>query len=251
MERVLADRLSRYTGKQVLLRGWLHRLRRHSRIAFLILRDASGLAQAVMESAAAPTDLLEESVIEIKGDVVTNSDAPGGAEIRNPEVRVIVEAEDRTPFDLYRPHLTARLPTVLDEAAIALRHPQARARWKIAAASMTGFRSTLDRLGFTEIQTPKIVASSTESGANIFELDYFGSTAYLAQSPQLYKQILVGVFERVYEVGPVFRAEPHDTPRHLSEYVSLDAEMGFIDDHGNVMDVLRDALEGMVDAYWR
>ena len=113
---------------------------------------------------------------------------------------------------------------------------------------MAGFRTALDELGFTEIQTPKIVATATECGANVFALDYFGRPAYLAQSPQFYKQTMVGVFERVYEIGPVFRAEPHDTARHLAEYVSLDAELGFIEDHRDVMAVLRDVLAGMVDA---
>ena len=128
------------------------------------------------------------------------------------------------------------------------RHPAQRAKWELAAASLRGFRRTLDGLGFTEIQTPKFVESATESGANVFEVDYFGRPAYLAQSPQFYKQQLVGVFERVYEVGPVFRAEPHDTVRHLAEYVSLDVELGFIDDHRDVLAVLRDVLAGMVDA---
>src|SRR5205814_4372513 len=103
-------------------------------------------------------------------------------------------------------------------------------------------------MDFVEIQTPKIVASATESGANVFAIDYFGTPAYLAQSPQLYKQIMVGVFERVFEVGPVFRAEPHDTPRHLNEYVSLDAELGFIDGPASVMRVLTEVIAGMVNA---
>ena len=130
---------------------------------------------------------------------------------------------------------------------MALRHPRQRAAFRIAAASVAGFRAALDGLGFTEIQTPKIVASATEGGANVFRVDYFGREAYLAQSPQFYKQTMVGVFERVYEVGPVFRAEPHDTSRHLAEYVSLDAELGFIRDHFDVMRVLREAIAGMVE----
>jgi nondiscriminating aspartyl-tRNA synthetase len=116
----------------------------------------------------------------------------------------------------------------------------------VAAASMTGFRAVLRERGFVEIQTPKIVAAATESGANVFALDYFGRPAYLAQSPQLYKQMMVGVFERVFEVGPVFRAEPHDTPRHLNEYVSLDVEMGFIADHTTVMALLTEVLRAML-----
>ena len=118
---------------------------------------------------------------------------------------------------------------------------------EIAAASASGFRRALDRAGFTEIFTPKVVAAATESGANVFPIDWFDRRAYLAQSPQFYKQIMVGVFERVYEVGPVFRAEPHDTVRHLAEYVSLDAEIGFIHDHHDVMAVLRDVLAGMIE----
>jgi nondiscriminating aspartyl-tRNA synthetase len=137
---------------------------------------------------------------------------------------------------------------LLDHAAVAMRHPKIRAAFSISAASLAGFRSTLDAAGFTEIQTPKIVGAATESGANVFGLDYFGRRAFLAQSPQLYKQMMVGVFERVYETGPVFRAEPHDTVRHLAEYVSLDAELGFIADHRDVEMILRDVLAGMVAA---
>jgi nondiscriminating aspartyl-tRNA synthetase len=131
---------------------------------------------------------------------------------------------------------------------VTWRHPARRAKWELAAASLRGFRGALDRLGFTEIQTPKFVSSATESGANVFRVDYFGRPAYLAQSPQFYKQTMVGVFERVYETGPVFRAEPHDTARHLAEYVSLDAELGFISDHRDVLAVLRHALAGMASA---
>ncbi|MEV7966955.1 aspartate--tRNA(Asn) ligase [Sphaerisporangium sp. NPDC088356] len=120
-----------------------------------------------------------------------------------------------------------------------------RAPFEIAAAGVAGFRATLDGLGFVETSTPKIVASATESGANVFGIDYFGRPAFLAQSPQFFKQALVGVFERVYEVGPVFRAEPHDTARHLAQYTSLDAELGFIGHHRDVMAVLTKAVAGM------
>ena len=144
--------------------------------------------------------------------------------------------------------LDVGLPTLLDHAAVAWRHPAQRARWEVAAASLRGFREVLDAQGFTEVHSPKIVASATESGANVFAVDYFGGPAFLAQSPQLYKQQLVGVFERVYEVGPVFRAEPHDTVRHLAEYVSLDVELGFVRDHRDVLAVLRDVLAAMVAA---
>jgi nondiscriminating aspartyl-tRNA synthetase len=163
-------------------------------------------------------------------------------------VTVLVEPAASPPVELRRPVLKEQLPTILDHAPVALRHPRLRATFELAAASVGGFRAALDRLAFTEIQTPKVVASATESGSNVFPLDWFGRQAYLAQSPQFYKQTMVGVFERVYEVGPVFRAEPHDTGRHLAEYVSLDAELGFVRDHFDVMAVVRDAVAGMADA---
>src|SRR5207253_2119413 len=155
------------------------------------------------------------------------------------------------PSALLRPALKPPPPTLLDHAPLALRHPPYRALFEVASASMAGFRAALRSMDFVEVQTPKIVASATESGANVFPIDYFGRTAYLAQSPQFYKQIMVGVFERVFEVGPVFRAEPHDTPRHLNEYVSLDAEMGFVRDHTSVMEVLTEVLRGMLAAVGR
>jgi nondiscriminating aspartyl-tRNA synthetase len=219
-------------------------------VTFVILRDVRGLAQVVVEDAelvATLAKLNAESVLEIEGLVVASS-AAAGFELQQPDVRVLSAATAPPPFDLFRPNLNLQLPVLLDHAAVALRHPRQRALFELSAASLHGFRTTLDAQGFTEIQTPKIVASATEGGANVFEIDYFGKPAYLAQSPQFYKQAMVGVFERVYEIGPVFRAEPHDTMRHLSEYVSLDVEMGFIADHTTVMALLTDLLRGMMCA---
>jgi nondiscriminating aspartyl-tRNA synthetase len=220
-------------------------------VSFLIIRDRSGLGQVVVEDddqAAATAALVPETVLAVRGEVVRTEQAPGGAELHHPEIEVIAAPAEQPPLELSRPTLSVQLPTLLDLAPLALRHPRERAIFRLAAASIAGFRTALSALGFTEIQTPKIVASATESGANVFALDYFGRPAYLAQSPQFYKQTMVGVFERVYETGPVFRAEPHDTPRHLSEYVSLDAELGFITDHHDVMAVAREAAAGMADA---
>jgi nondiscriminating aspartyl-tRNA synthetase len=171
---------------------------------------------------------------------------PGGIELQRPEIVVLAEVAGPAPIDLRRPVLREQLPTVLDHAPVAWRHPRQRAKLALAAASVAGFRAALDGLGFTEIHTPKLVGSATEGGANLFRLDYFGRTAYLAQSPQLYKQALVGALERVYELGPAFRAEPHETGRHLAEYVSLDAEVGFIEDYRDVLRVAREAVAGMV-----
>jgi nondiscriminating aspartyl-tRNA synthetase len=245
--RVLAADLPRHIGEQVMIAGWLHRRRELKSVTFLIVRDRTGLAQIVLSPGQA-TDLAEETVLQAEGLVTANGQAPGGAELTRPSLGTLSGPALPPPFDLYRPTLTATLPTILDHAPTTLRHPVLRAGFAVAAASAAGFRTTLDGLGFTEIFTPKIVASATESGANVFALDYFGRPAYLAQSPQFYKQAMVGVFERVYEVAPAFRAEPSDTARHLAQLISLDAELGFITDHHDVMAVCRDAVAGMVDS---
>jgi nondiscriminating aspartyl-tRNA synthetase len=249
MRRILACELAEHAGGPVRLAGWLHRQRRLSRVTFLIVRDRSGVAQVVVGDRAQAeqvASLTPETVLSVTGRAVAAAQAPGGVEVHEPEIEVVAEPAEPPPLELWRPELSAQLPTRLDLAPLALRHPRAQAVFRVAAASIAGFRGALDGLGFAEIQTPKIVASATESGANVFAIDYFGRAAYLAQSPQFYKQAMVGVFERVYETGPVFRAEPHDTPRHLSEYVSLDAELGFIVDHGDVMVVAREAVAGML-----
>lgn len=248
MERILSNEIASHCDERILIAGWLHRQRELSRVTFLLVRDRNGITQVVMsaERARELASLPEESVIEVIGTVVANPQAPNGYELIDPDVRLISSRPHPLPFELFRPEMTTGLPTMLDHASVALRHPRQRAAFQIMAASLSGFRSTLDGLSFTEIQTPKIVGSATESGANVFAIDYFGRQAYLAQSPQFYKQAMVGVFERVYEVGPVFRAEPHDTTRHLAEYVSLDAELGFIADHTTVMAVLTTVLRGML-----
>jgi nondiscriminating aspartyl-tRNA synthetase len=236
---------------RVRLQGWVHRRRELASVTFVVLRDRSGLAQVVVKEPAALAVVAgtpEETPVEVVGTATANPAAPGGVEVTSPEVRPLSHAAETPPVELWRPTLAAGLPALLDHAALTWRHPRRRACWELAAASVHGFRETLDGLGFTEVQTPKLVASATESGANVFVVDYFGRPAFLAQSPQFYKQQLVGVFERVYEVGPVFRAEPHDTVRHLAEYVSLDVELGFVRDHRDVLAVLAQVLAGMVSA---
>jgi len=251
ISRVLAADVSRHTGQQIRIAGWLHRRRVLKSLTFLVVRDRSGLAQVVLATpaeAAAAAGLAEETVIAVTGTVTANPQAPGGAELVSPAITPLSGPAEPPPFDLYRPTVTATLPTILDHAPASLRHPLLHAPFEISAAALAGFRAALDGLGFTEVSTPKIVRSATESGANVFALDYFGRRAFLAQSPQFYKQAMVGVFERVYETGPVFRAEPSDTARHLAQYCSLDAEFGFVADHHDVMAVLRDVTAGMVDA---
>lgn len=221
-----------------------------SQVTFVVLRDRSGVAQIVVEDLEMRewvTALYSESVVEVVGIVKAEDRAPGGVEVHASSIRLVSASTADPPIELRRRVLKEHLPRLLDHAALALRHPSKRAIFALSAAAVAGFRKSLDDLDFTEISTPKIVGSATESGANVFMIDYFGRPAYLAQSPQFYKQMMVGVFERVYEVGPVFRAEPHDTARHLAEYVSLDAELGFIRDDGDVMSVVRFAVAGMVD----
>ena len=249
MQRTLTTALATKIGRRATVQGWVHRRRRLSAVSFLIVRDRSGLAQVVVRDEVGLEqldDLSEETVVCVDGLVTPNAKAPGGCELTDPHITTLSSRATTPPVELWRPCLNASLPTLLDHAPVLGRHRAQQAIWRLAAASLRGFRRTLDEQDFTEIQTPKLVGSSTESGANVFGVDYFGRSAYLAQSPQFYKQIMVGVFERVYETGPVFRAEPHDTVRHLAEYVSLDAEIGFITDHRDVLSVLRDVVAGMV-----
>ncbi|MBJ7601513.1 MAG: aspartate--tRNA(Asn) ligase [Candidatus Dormibacteraeota bacterium] len=249
VDRTWTVDLDSHVGESVLLRGWLHNFRRLSRVSFVILRDGRGLAQVVVDDPAVIEQLEttnRESVLEVRGTVAAEPQAPGGIEVREAQIEVLVPALEPPPVDLYRPVMNAQLPTILDHAPVTLRHPQRRLYFRLAHAAVAGFRSLLESRQFVEIQTPKLVGSATEGGANVFRVDYFGRPAYLAQSPQFYKQIMVGVYERVFEVGPVFRAEPHDTPRHINEYVSLDMEMGFIEDHTTVMAMLRDVIDAML-----
>ncbi|GAA5024756.1 aspartate--tRNA(Asn) ligase [Actinopolymorpha pittospori] len=249
--RTLAAELPSRAGDDVRLAGWVHRRRRLASVTFVVLRDRSGLAQVVVREPRALTqveEIGEETVVEVTGKAVANPQTPGGVEVVDPTFHLLTEPARTPPVELWRPAVNAGLPTLLDHAPVTLRHPLLRAPFELAAASVAGFRDTLGGLDFTEIQTPKIVGSVTESGANVFKLDYFGGPAYLAQSPQFYKQTMVGVFERVFEVGPVFRAEPHDTVRHLAEYVSLDGELGFVRDHRDVMAMVARVVAGMLDA---
>jgi nondiscriminating aspartyl-tRNA synthetase len=252
MERIRTTAVPSHIGEQVHIAGWLHSWRQMGGIHFLVIRDGWGTIQAVVETESEIASLVEsgatfESVIAVEGHVVEETQAPGGAELHDLRIEVITPVREAAPVPLNKRKLTTGLSTLLDHAPITDRHPSRRAVLRLASGVMSGFRRVLDERGFTEIATPKIVAAATESGANVFQLDYFGRPAYLAQSPQFYKQIMVGVFERVYEVGPVFRAEEHDTARHLNEYISLDMEMGFIEDHFTIMAVLRDVLASILD----
>lgn len=249
--RILARELPQHTGEHVLLQGWLHHQRHLKAVDFLLLWDRSGVAQVVVEEPGLRAQLAalpHESVLEVRGRVVASSQAPNGVEIHDPELAVLSKGAEEPPLELFRPEMQSLLATRLDHAAIALRHPARVMTQRLLASAIHGFRETLMAEGFTEIATPKLLESAPEGGANVFSVDYFGRPAYLAQSPQLYKQMMVGALERVFEIGPAFRAERHDTSRHVSQFLSLDAEMGFIHDHHDLIPVVREVLAGMMTA---
>ncbi|HWV23070.1 MAG TPA: aspartate--tRNA(Asn) ligase [Thermomicrobiales bacterium] len=251
VSRTLARDLPQHIGEPTLLQGWLHHTRQLKAVDFLLLRDRSGIAQVVIEdpeTRATIAALPHEAVLEVTGDVIASAQAPNGIEIHDPGIVVLSQPDAEPPVELFRPEMNAQLATRLDHAAVSLRHPERARAQVLLAAALRGFRETLTALDFIEISTPKLLETAPEGGANVFEVDYFGRPAYLAQSPQLYKQIMVGALERVFEVAPAFRAEPHDTTRHLSQFLSLDAEMGFIRDHRDVMTVVREAVAGMTAA---
>ena len=203
MQRVTTIEIREHIGQRVRVQGWLHALRRLGGVTFVVVRDGWGTVQAVSEDEAelaglSETGLGAETVLVLEGVVTAEAQAPGGVELRDLAVQVITPVSEPPPISLHKRQIKASLPTLLDHAVVANRHPARRAVFRLAAGAMAGFRATLGGRGFTEIQTPKIVASATESGSNVFKIDYFGRPAYLAQSPQFYKQIMVGVFERVF-----------------------------------------------------
>ncbi len=247
--RTLAADLINHVDEQVTLRGWLHTRRDLGGVAFIVLRDRSGHAQCIVEGDAlreALAHLQVESVLALTGTVAADARARGGAELRVAQVEVLSPVLEPPPFEINRAELKPSIDILLDHAAVALRHQSRAATGRLLSGLVAAWREALRARSFVEIFTPKLVGSATEGGANVFEVRYFERQAYLAQSPQLYKQMLVGVHERVFEIGPVFRAEPHATSRHLNEYISLDLEFGFIDNHRDVMAlvevVLRDVM---------
>ena len=239
MKRVLASELKEYAGQRVMTQGWAHRIRRLGQVTFIVLRDRSGLGQIVIEGDEIDTaQVTNESVIQVAGLVRLEDRASVGAELQASEVKIISRTAEPPPIVVNSKDIrsTARLDTILQHRAISLRNPRIRAIFKVQAEIMAAFRDFLSDQGFTEISTPKIVSCATEGGAELFSVQYFEETAYLAQSPQFYKQMMVGSgFERVFEVGKAYRAESHNTPRHINEFISLDYEMGFIKDEQDII----------------
>ncbi|CAH8771243.1 aspartate--tRNA(Asn) ligase [Paenibacillus dendritiformis] len=250
--RVLCSTVSRCEGRQVIIQGWVHGVRHLGQVAFVDVRDRSGIVQCVLEGEWLDLSLTLESVVAVHGRAVPAAKAATGIEIHADRVEVLNRAASPLPFDLNKKHLKVRLDTMLDHRVLSLRHRKAHSIFTIQSALAGAFRDYLTLHGFTQIFTPKIVASGTEGGSNLFPINYFEHTAYLAQSPQFYKQMMVGAgYERVFEIGPVYRAEEHNTSRHLNEYISLDAEVGFIRSEEELMDLEQELLKHMFDTVAR
>jgi len=234
MTRTLIKDTISEIGKKVTIKGWVNSIRSYGKLVFADIRDRSGLIQVV-----GGKDLGEikvESVVEITGQIRARDEKyfnpkiiTGKIEIEVDELKVLEKAEE-LPFDIHQPDLNVSLPVLLDNRALSLRHQKVADVFKIQATIMKAFRDHLIQNDFTEISVPTIVTGSTEGGSEVFPVNYFGHQAFLAQSPQLYKQIMVSIFERVFTLAHAYRAEPSVTTRHLTEYLSLDCEMGFLED---------------------
>lgn len=230
-EAELEDLLKAEEGTAIILEGAVHSVRDMGEIAFVILRKREGLIQTVWEEGKTDmqlSEIREGDYIRVTGQVKDEERAPHGKEVRLSTISHLSHVSCPLPLPIDKWKLNTSLEAKLDRRSLSLRNIRERARFRIQEGIVRGFRDFLYEQGFTEIHTPKIGAKSAEGGANMFRLSYFHRPAVLQQSPQLYKQMMVGVFDRVFETGPVFRAEKHNTRRHLNEYTSLDFEMGYI-----------------------
>jgi nondiscriminating aspartyl-tRNA synthetase len=258
MTRTLIRDIPANINQTVTIQGWLHKKRLLGGLNFLTVRDRSGLAQSLVDN----KDELEKlrgmqigTVVAFTGTVVADERAPGGAELHDVSIEVLNPVTDEPPIEIDKPisHKSENLDTLFEHRVLNLRNVQEQKIFKIRGSLTRALRNYLDENEFVEIDTPKLLAEATEGGAEVFKLDYFGKTATLAQSPQLYKQIMVGVFERVYEIGHSYRAEPSATTRHLTELTMLDIEMGFVESHQDVMDMVagmtKHALKTVYDSH--
>ncbi|PGZ64889.1 aspartate--tRNA(Asn) ligase [Bacillus cereus] len=245
MKRSLTRECTEHSGKVVLLQGWVKKIRHLGNVSFLLLRDRTGVIQCVLENELAGYKLEMESVVQVIGEIVETSKTEVGVEVLAHEVKVLNGAEP-LPFEINKKKLQVGLDQLLNERVLSLRHERTAAIFKVKATLAQSFSEYLTENDFTRIFTPKIVSQGAEGGANVFKVPYFQKEAYLAQSPQFYKQMMVaGGLERVFEIAPVYRAEQHNSSRHLNEYISLDVEIGFINDFHEVMQLETDVLRHM------
>jgi nondiscriminating aspartyl-tRNA synthetase len=243
MQRTLINELKSMAGQEVRLEGFVHFRRDLGGVQFLVLRDRTSTVQCVLGKGIHLP--MPESSVRVFGKVVENARAPGGFEVQVSTFEAISTAVEPAPVEVSKEEWKANPETLLDYRYVSLRGLKERAVLKIQAELVQGFREALLGQGFTEIFTPKIVSAGAEGGSSLFEVQYFEQKAFLAQSPQVYKQIMVGVYERVFETACVYRAEEHATSRHLNEYMSLDLEMGFIESEEDVMDMENLVLKSM------
>lgn len=250
--RILTRDLTSHIGEKVVVQGWLHKKRLLGGLTFINVRDRSGLVQIVIKD----KDEVEKlrglqigTVLTVQGEVIDEPRAPGGVELHDVALQVDVPVIEEPPVEIDKPlsHKPDNLDTLFDYRVIGLRNLQEAKIFKIRAELTRYIREFLYNQDFTEIHTPKLVAGAAEGGAEVFKLDYFGQEATLAQSPQLYKQIMVGVFERVFEIAPAFRAELSATTRHVSEVTMLDIEMGFISSHDDVLNMAQDLVYNVLN----
>ena len=251
MSDVLVRDLQGMSGKSGTVRGWLHKRRDLGGIMFVVLRDRSGLVQVVVRSEEEQKKLdglYNGTVLRVSGFIKEEPRAVGGVELHDPKLEVITPVSAVMPVEIDKPidHKSENFDTLFDNRGLSLRNVDEQRVFKVRAALNRYIREFLTKHEFVEIQTPKLLAGATEGGAEVFKLDYFGQEATLAQSPQFYKQMLVGAFERVFEIGPAFRAEPSVTSRHMSEVTMLDIEMGFIKDHSEILNMVQDMLYSAV-----
>lgn len=245
MERKMVNELINYISKKVLVKGWVHRIRKLKSVSFIILRDRTGLVQCVIDNDKININEIRlEAVISIVGDVNESKNKYNTFEILAEKLNIINNALRELPIEINKDNLEVNLETILNNRMISLRHTKINSIFKIQNIIVEGFREFLNKENFTEISTPKLVEEGAEGGTELFKVQYFERHAYLAQSPQFYKQMMVGAgFERVYEVGHVYRAEEHNTSRHLNEYISMDLEMGFIEDEEEIMNLEENLLK--------
>lgn len=254
MKRILISETPEHVGEQVKLCGFVHIRRDHGKLIFLVLRDRSGFLQLVISpeneaALAAAKDVRAEYALQVTGLVkarpgkIVDNDPTGSVELDVVELAVLARPEQELPIDISKTDLDLNLETLLTHRTLALRNEKVRAIFKIYSEMLLAYGEALRQEGFLEIKTPKILSAATEGGANFFKIKYFDRDAFLAQSPQFYKQAAMSAFERVFEVGVVFRAEPSFTTRHVTEYTGLDAEMGFIDGMEDVMGMLEKTMQ--------
>ena len=237
---VEASELKNYIGQQIKIHGSIYKIRKMSDFAFVLLRTKRQVVQCVYSEKIAnfPLEQLkEESCVVITANVLEELRSKSGYELQISNIKILSMPQESSPIVINNKMVDTSLENLLNYRPVTLRNEKERAIFKIQEGITWGIREFFRKENFTEIHTPKIVYAGAEGGANIFQLNYFGKEAYLAQSPQFYKQMMVGVYERVFEIAPVFRAEKHDTSRHLNEYTSVDMEMGYINSFEDIMNM--------------